>query len=364
MFKLNKLLLIPVIILLAFILPSQVDAAQFHSGDYTLDKESVVNDDLYVSGDNITISGIVDGDAFVGGSDVKVDGTVTGDLYIFGNLVKVTGNVYGNIISGGNEVTIEGTVGQNLFVGAMETDISANIAKDLMVGSWMTTLSGTVGDDVRIGSSNVTSDAIVGGDFILGSETHNVDKKDVAGELVIQAPKEIDVEEPVRENTAIFEGFNITMTIVGFVGMLIVGALMIYLAPVKTLQFEKKINSSWNDLIKSFGVGLLVLFGIPLPLLLLMFTFVGTPLALLISGVLIFLVSFGTIWAEIAIGNKVLSLMGKKDDQRYLSLVVGRLITVIIKIVPIIRGFYSLILATVTVGAVIRSKTEALSRKK
>jgi hypothetical protein len=348
---------------LTFALPSCVSAAQFHSGDYTLDKESVIDDDLYVSGDNVNISGIVDGDAFIGGSDVKVDGTVTGDLYIFGNLVKVTGNVYGNIISGGNDVVIEGTVGQNLFIGASKADISANIAKDLMVGSWMTNLSGTVGDDVRIGSSNVTSDAIVGGDFILGSETNNVDEKDVAGELVIQAPKDINVQEPTRGIKPIVEGFSLTMTIVGFLGMLIVGALMIYLAPVKTLQFERKINGSWNDFIKSFGIGLLVLFGVPLPLLVLMFTFVGTPLALLISGVLIFLVSFGTIWAEIAIGNKVLSLMGKEDNQRYLSLVVGRLITVIVKIVPIVRGFYSLVLACVTVGAVIRSKTEALSRK-
>lgn len=366
MFKLSKkFLLLPVILLIAALLPSQVKAAQFHTGDFTLDKASILEEDLYVTGDNVTVNGTVNGDAILSGNNITVDGTVTGDLYVFGNMIKVSGNVDGNVIAAGQEITLEGAFGSNVYIGGMTVDISSNIDKDLMVASWTTNLSGNVGDDVRIGSGNMSSDAMVGGDFLVGSENYTVDQKDIAGELVIQAPKE-KVEKPVVNIETIKEkllGVNVAMTLVGFIGMLLVGASMIYLAPVKTLQFEKKITSSWEDFIKSFAIGLLVLFGLPLPLLVLTFTLVGAPLALLITGVLGFLVTFGTIWAEIAIGNKVLGLMDKQDNKRYLSLVLGRLITVMVKIVPILRGFYSLVLACVTVGAVVRSKTEALNRK-
>ena len=54
-------------------------------------------------------------------------------------------------------------------------------------------------------------------------------------------------------------------------------------------------------------------------------------------------------------------LMDQKDNQRFLSLLVGRLISVIVKLIPIINGLYTLTLSMVTVGAVVRTKYDAFA---
>ncbi len=147
--------------------------------------------------------------------------------------------------------------------------------------------------------------------------------------------------------------------------MYIVGIILILSAPVKTLQIEKKIITSWEEALKSYAIGLVVLFTIPIPLFLLIITLVGAPLAFLIMGILIFLAAFGTIWTESAIGQKVLQLTDRKDNGRFISLLIGRSISVIVRLIPIVRGIYSLSLIMITVGAVVRTKYDAftLSRK-
>lgn len=361
------LLVVPLLVVFGLVLPNGVNAAEFKTGDYTLEKEEILEDDLYVGGDTVIISGIVDGDALVSGNNITVDGTVTGDLYVAGNLVSVQGNVYGNVFAAGSNVTLEGTYGGNVLVGSAIANISADVSKDLMVGAWRVTLDGTVGDDVRVGSGELISEALVGGDFILSSDSHNVEEIDVTGELVIDEVDAVEIETPEIDTTIldnIFVGFSFVSAIIGFIGMYLVGAFLILAAPTKTYQFEKKINSSWEDALKSFAIGLLVLFGSGIPLFVLLITGVGTSLAVLIIGILFFLTTFGVVWAEIAIGGSILGLFDKKDDKKFLSLLVGRGVTVFVKFLPFLRLFYSVVLMSMTVGAVVRSKADLFREAK
>ena len=76
--KIKNILIGTILILLFLITPTY--AAKIETGDYTLSKEEIIEDDLYVSGSNITISGIVDGDLLAAGENILIDGTVTGDI--------------------------------------------------------------------------------------------------------------------------------------------------------------------------------------------------------------------------------------------------------------------------------------------
>ncbi|OGC37172.1 hypothetical protein A2436_00460, partial [candidate division WS6 bacterium RIFOXYC1_FULL_33_9] len=339
MFNLKgKYLLLPLLtLILVALLPSSIHAAKIETGNYSLDKQSIVEDDLYVSGDNITISGVVDGDVIATGQNIIVDGTVTGDIYIFGNTVTVGGNVYGSTIVMGSTVSISGTLRENVYVLSMITDINANMGKDLTVATGTLNLSGTVTDDIRVATGQATSDATVGGDFLIGGDNYTVDENDVYGEL-ITTPRTNDVfnSDDFKFTKSDLLGFNIGLTIVSFIGMYIVGAILIYSAPVKTLQIEKKIITSWEDLLKSYAIGLVVLFTLPLPIFLLLLTLVGAPLALLILGLLVFITIFGTIWAESAMGHKILQLTKHKENGRFLSLLIGRAISVIVRLIPLI----------------------------
>ena len=357
----KKFLLLPIlVVLLSVISPLSAYAAQFEKGDYILETESIVEDDLYIAGDNVMIKGVVDGDLVIFGQNVTVDGTVTGDLYAFGNTVSIAGSIYGNAFAFGSNVSIKGTLGQNIYVGSMIVDIDANIGKDLNIASGTTKIVGSVGDDVRAATGQLSSNATVAGDFLVSGENLSIADEKITGELIISSKEnnfgQTSKFELKQED---FLGFNLGLAMVSFVGMYIVGILLIYAAPVKTLAIEKKIVASWEDLLKSFATGLVILFAIPLPLFILVLTLVGAPLAFLITAILIFLTTFGTLWTEAAIGHKVLSLAKQKDNMRFLSLLVGRLITVIVKLIPFIGALYSLSLSIVTVGAVFRMKYDA-----
>jgi len=51
-----------------------------------------------------------------------------------------------------------------------------------------------------------------------------------------------------------FMGINVLVTLVSFVAMYIVGIVLIYLAPVKTLKIEKKVIGSTQEFLYSFLV--------------------------------------------------------------------------------------------------------------
>jgi cytoskeletal protein CcmA (bactofilin family) len=59
----------------------------------TIGAKEVINDDLYMTADKITIDGIVKGDAVVAASQITVNGTVEGDLIAAGRMITVNGSV-------------------------------------------------------------------------------------------------------------------------------------------------------------------------------------------------------------------------------------------------------------------------------
>ena len=368
MFKLRNIYIFPILsILILLLFPKGViNAAKIEVGDYTLDKESIVEDDLYVSGERVVINGVVDGDLIVTGQNITVDGTVTGDIYLFGTTVTVGGNIYGNAILVGSTVTTSGTITENTYIGSMIADLDGTFNKDMAAATGTFKLNGSVGDDVRVASGQVISNATVGGDFLLAGDNYTVEEKNVYGDLIAGSEhpfwKDIPKEQTFNFTKDDFLGFNIGLAIVNFIGMYIVGVILILSAPVKTLQIEKKIITSWEEVLKSYAIGLVVLFTIPLPLFLLIITLVGAPLAFLIIGILIFLATFGTVWTESAIGQRVLQLTDRKDSGRFISLLIGRSISVIVRLIPIVRGIYSLSLILITVGAVVRTKYDAFSQ--
>jgi cytoskeletal protein CcmA (bactofilin family) len=55
--------------------------------------KEVINDDLYLAADKITIDGIVKGDAVIAASQITLNGTVEGDLIAAGRIITLNGSV-------------------------------------------------------------------------------------------------------------------------------------------------------------------------------------------------------------------------------------------------------------------------------
>jgi hypothetical protein len=134
--------------------------------------DEIVNDDLFLTDENVTMAGTVNGTLIAMGSNVVVSGTVNGDLIAFGSTVTVTGTVKGNVFTAGGDVQVDGPVENSLFFGgnalslgpqsvignnlyaagfSVELQSGARIVRDASVGSYQVLLGGEVGRDVRAG---------------------------------------------------------------------------------------------------------------------------------------------------------------------------------------------------------------------
>ena len=79
-----------------------------------------VDDDVFASGQSVTVAGRVTGDVFAMGQTVAVTGTVDGDLIAAAQQVIVDGAVNGDVRAAGAVVTVNGRVGHSLTSAAQQ----------------------------------------------------------------------------------------------------------------------------------------------------------------------------------------------------------------------------------------------------
>lgn len=350
------------------LLPSKIEAAQFYFTSYTLNTEETVSEDLYIVGEEVILNGVVDGDVIAFGDIIQVNGTITGDVYLMGSKVDVNASIYGNTFIFSNNSTVEGLITQNTYIISTFLNYSADTQNDLFGIFLEGTLKGSVGDDLRIVGMRSNIESIVRGDLLLIADQHTTQENNVTGEIYDKdVLKSIARDQGVDLDTSFkFEVPSLslrdtwqartTAIMINFLAMLLVGFIIIMLSPIKTYKIQERITGSTTEFLKSLVAGFLISIFIPLPLFILFISIVGTPAAILVTGLLMFIMIFGTIWVETAFGREILQLFGIEEYRPFKSLLLGRILSVLINIIPVVRGFYNFTLAFVALGAVVRMK--------
>ena len=361
-------------LLLSLLLPSKIEAAQFHFKSYTLSQEQSIDDDIYAVGEDFKIDGVVNGDVVVLGNTIQLNGTVTGDVYLVAEKINIDATVYGNTFVFGNNTSIEGTLAESTYIMTSILNYNADTQKDLFGFFLESSMKGTIGDDLRIVGFRSNIESIVRGDAILLGDGHTVNDMNVTGDIFynttlkdIAKSQGVDIDDGINVDMPTLKRnlkFNLSIILINFLSMLLVGFVLITLTPVKSIEIRKRITDSTTDLLSSLGIGFLAAVIIPLPLLILSFSVIGTPLALLITGLLSFLFIFGKVWVELAFGKEVLELFGVKEYRPFKSFLIGRVITVLITLIPVVGGFYSSIVGLLALGAIIRMKNDYFSMAK
>ncbi|HZK67794.1 MAG TPA: hypothetical protein VFD42_09685 [Chloroflexota bacterium] len=168
--------------------PTAALAADPRSGsNVTIDRNEVINDDLYVTGGTLNIMGTVNGDVVAAGGTVDVSGSVTGDVIAAGGTINISGQVGESVRTTGGTVTISGPVDGDVLSGAGNLTLSpgARVGRDLLVGAGSATLNGQVTRNVISGSGDLTVNGPVGGDIqAQGGNIRLADGATVAGNLI------------------------------------------------------------------------------------------------------------------------------------------------------------------------------------
>lgn len=137
-------------------------------GDGDLPAGEVVNDDLFIFGENVVVDGTVNGDLFAFGNTVTVNGTVNGSLFSGAQSVTVNGEVTGSVYTGTSYTQIgsNAEIGRNLFFGGFALDVQegASIGQDAAIGGYQAVVNGNVGRDLYAGAGALEINGAVGGD--------------------------------------------------------------------------------------------------------------------------------------------------------------------------------------------------------
>ncbi len=147
---------------------SPAHAAEIITGnpDAIVPADQVIDDDLFITGQNVRIEGIVNGDVFAAGSQVEVTGTIDGNLFVGSQVFTNNGTVNGSVYSF-SYVAVTGPtafIADNMygFAFAVQTEAGSYIGRSAYAFVYQADVSGQVGRDLNFFGSALRVDGAIG----------------------------------------------------------------------------------------------------------------------------------------------------------------------------------------------------------
>jgi len=397
-------------------------AGEFIEGgpDATLEEGEVIEDDLFIGGEDVLVAGVVEGDLFAAGQDVVISGEVYGNVYAAGQTVTISGKVDGAVMLGGYSLVLEddAEIGRNVYFGgfSLEAEPESTIGRSIYGGGYQLILAGDVLRDVTAGLSALQITGPVGGD--LNAEVGDATNSDVymfnywsmelppleiidSGADVdeSQVTGEVDIKiNPEQQN---YDGFDKTDITVDpayfaiqrmrrrtgeFIGLLLVGALLLWLMKdllmkaVTEVREHAGVDTLWGLLIVFVSVPVfLTLFGflILLVIAISLLTLGGLTGQMISISTLIFMASTTffslVIWvfSKIIVGylvgrwllEKLTSLSFEGYWHHFAALASGVFLYEVLRAIPFLGGFVAAAVILIGTGAIFVLIKNAIQKK-
>jgi cytoskeletal protein CcmA (bactofilin family) len=324
-------------------MPPGASATEFRKGDSVrVEKDETIKGDTYLSGARVRVDGTIDGDLIVFCQSLDVSGHVTGDILTFSQSARITGQVDGNVRGANNNLTITGTIGKNLMVfeetltieptakigGSLTSfqeglSLEGSVARDALLFFAHASLAGKIGGSVRAKGDSLVigSTAVINGPARF--EGHKQPEVSASAKLV--SPVEF---KQVEKKEAYREGHYYVWQVIWAAAFILFGLVLFALMP----KFAQDAVKSAEQYGASAGLGVLVLFGVPIAACIACITVVG----LFVGISTLFLWYASLYFAQIIVGAVVGQwLMGRTSElwpligRMAVGLVIVRLCTTI-----------------------------------
>jgi len=339
------------------------NAMEFRKGDSVqVKKGETVNGDLFLMGNTLRVDGTVDGDVYAFGQQVEVPGHILGDLICFCQTSRVSGQIDGNIRAFTNNITITGAVERSVtsFNEAFNLDSSGKIGHSLTVFGKSVSLDGTVGRDVlgffamaNIGGTIDGQLQAKGDSLTIGSSAVIGGKAEFEGHKAANVSPEAKLASPLQfkmvEHKSRFErgGGYYVWRLIWTAAFVLFGIVLFGLMP-KVAQEAVELGEHYGA---SFGLGVLVLFGVPIAAVIACFTVIG-----LFVGISTFFLWLVMLFAANVVIGAVVGqwILGRTSEfwPLILRMLVGMVLVRIVMSVPFIGGWAKFIVALWGVGAI------------
>ena len=324
-------------------MPAPASATEFRKGDtVTVAKEETIKGDAYITGTRVRINGTVDGDLIVFCQSLDVSGHVTGDVLTFSQSTRINGQVDGNVRGANNNLTITGTVGKNVMVFEETLTLDANgkiggsltsfaenvgaegsVGRDALLFFAHASLAGKIGGGVRAKGDTlvISSTAVIDGPVHF--EGHK--PPEVSPSAKLASPVEF---KQMEKKSSYREGHYYVWQVIWAAAFILFGLVLFALMP----KFSQEAVKSAEHYGAAAGLGVLVLFGVPIAACIACITVVG----LFIGISTLFLWYASLYFAQIIVGAVIGQwLMGRTSElwpligRMAVGLVIVRLCTTI-----------------------------------
>jgi cytoskeletal protein CcmA (bactofilin family) len=304
--------------------------------------EETIKGDIFLFGERVRVDGTVDGDVFVFGHDVNVNGHVKGDVFGFAQQLRINGQVDGNIRAFTNTLTIPGTVAKNVltFDEVVNVESSGKIGGSLTIFVESLNLDGALGKDLLIFGKHLALTGKISGAIKMKGDTLTINPSaQVGGPIYFEGNKEPEVSPQAQLASPVeyhkmehkpryMEGHYYVWQVIWLAALVLFGLVLFQLMP----RFAADAVGSAERYGASFGLGVLVFFGVPIAALIACVTVVG-----LFVGISAFFLWYAALYfAQVIVGGVVGQwLMGRTREtwpligRMTVGLVIVRLATVI-----------------------------------
>jgi cytoskeletal protein CcmA (bactofilin family) len=329
----------------AALLPQPVPAAASemrHAESVGVAPDETIKGDIFLFGERVRVDGTVDGDVFIFGKDASVNGHVKGDVIACTQLLQVNGQVDGNVRAATNTLTVRGTVAKNIltFDEVVNLESAAKVGGSLTIFVENLNLEGTLGRDLLMFGKHLTLSGKVDGAIKMKGDLLTIDSSaQVAGPIRFEGNKEPEVSPQAKLASPVdyhkmehkpryMEGHYYVWQVIWLAAFVLFGLVLFQLMP----SFAADAVASAERYGASFGLGVLVFFGVPIAALIACVTVVG-----IFVGLSAFFVWYAALYfAQVIVGAVVGQwLMGRTREtwpligRMAVGLVIVRLATVI-----------------------------------
>ena len=324
-------------------------------------------------GTMVKISGneVIEGDLFIAGETVVMEGTVNGDLIVAGRTIMVNGIVNGSIIAAAETISINGETTRAVRIAGNNLIVNGKIGRYLLLAGrdFKMDSDAEVGGDVIFGTSSAYLDGLIKGDVKSGNEYLTISSTaNILGKLVYASRREANIEsgaqiggtltrltpQPEQE---ISSGFNLWWLIISFFMILVVGIVLILIAPEPLKRGADTIRKHpWASL----GWGTVLLIVTPISALIVGVTIIGIPLgliSLILYGIAIYITQ---IIIGLFIGKWIIGSFGKVETRAAMigALALGLAIFRLARLVPYLGFIMGLAAILFGLGALLISQKQ------
>jgi len=311
-------------------------------------KDEAIKGDIFIFGRRARIDGTVLGDVFVFSHDAIVNGDVKGDIFGFAQTMEVNGHVDGNVRAFTNTLTIRGAVAKNVltFDETVNIESAGKIGGSLTIFVDTLNLDGTLGRDLLMFGKHPSISGKVGGGIKAKVETLTLNAgAEVDGPIHVEGDNPPEVSSQAKLASPVDyhkpehkpkyeEGHYYIWQVIWVAAFILFGLVLFQLMP----EFSRQAVDNAERYGASFGLGVLVFFGVPIAACIACITVVGLFVGL--SALLLWYASL--YYAQIIVGGLLGQLLLGRTREiwpLFGRMVIGLLIVRMATTIPHVGGW-------------------------